>query len=43
MSCEKITISISGKIFDKIESKRGLVSRSRYIESVLENAFSKKE
>jgi len=35
----KITISIDEYLLEEIDRKRGLVSRSRFIESILEKAL----
>jgi metal-responsive CopG/Arc/MetJ family transcriptional regulator len=38
----QISITINKKILDFIDNKRGLVSRSKFIEFILENALKEK-
>jgi len=39
MSVERITITLDPLTLKKIESSRGLISRSRYIESILQQSL----
>lgn len=42
MSSERITITLKSDILHRIETSRGLIPRSRFIEDILEKSFSKK-
>ncbi len=36
---ERVTVSLDGAIIERIDSKRGLINRSRYVEDLLKNGM----
>lgn len=39
MGRKPITVTVDDKVFDRIEKERGLVDRSKYVESILKKEF----
>jgi metal-responsive CopG/Arc/MetJ family transcriptional regulator len=36
---ERVTVSLDGAIIERIDSKRGLINRSRYVEELLKTGM----